>query len=126
VTRVAGCEDCLASGEPRKKWDEMLSAQGTNLDAFNRKLALDHTAPAILELKAAGHRGVFVQPIGFLCDHVEVLYDIDIGFQEFAEKEGMQLRRAESLNDSPLLTAALADLVSTAIGADQNRSRAPD
>jgi protoporphyrin/coproporphyrin ferrochelatase len=64
----------------------------------------------ILELKEKGHRGVFVQPIGFLCDHVEVLYDIDIGFKEFAEKEGMRLWRAESLNDSPLLTAALADL----------------
>ena len=65
----------------------------------------------ILELKEQGHRGVFVQPIGFLCDHVEVLYDIDIAFKEFAEKEGMRLWRAESLNDSPLLTAALADVV---------------
>ena len=64
----------------------------------------------ILELKDKGHRGVFVQPIGFLCDHVEVLYDIDIGFKEFAAKEGMRLWRAESLNDSRLLTAALADV----------------
>jgi len=64
----------------------------------------------ILGLKEEGHRGVFVQPIGFLCDHVEVLYDIDIAFKEFAEKEGMRLWRAESLNDSPLLTAALADV----------------
>ena len=64
----------------------------------------------ILELKKAGYRGVFVQPIGFLCDHVEVLYDIDIGFRQFAEKEGLRLWRAESLNDSPLLIAALADL----------------
>ena len=64
----------------------------------------------ILSLKEQGHRGVFVQPIGFLCDHVEVLYDIDIAFKEFAEKEGMRLWRAESLNDSPLLTAALADI----------------
>jgi thymidine phosphorylase len=46
-------EDCLASGKPRKKWDEMLSAQGANLDAFNRKLALDHTSPAVVELKAS-------------------------------------------------------------------------
>jgi ferrochelatase len=61
-------------------------------------------------LKEQGHRGVLVQPIGFLCDHVEVLYDIDIGFKQFAEKEGMRLWRAESLNDSPLLTAALADV----------------
>lgn len=70
----------------------------------------------ILALKEEGHRGVFVQPIGFLCDHVEVLYDIDIGFKEFAEKEGMHLWRAASLNDSLLLTAALADLTRSRIG----------
>jgi len=46
-------EACLASGAPRKKWDEMLVAQGADLDTFNRKLALDHTAPIVLELKAA-------------------------------------------------------------------------
>ncbi len=61
-------------------------------------------------LKEKGHRGVFLQPIGFLCDHVEVLYDIDIGFKQFAEREGMRLWRAESLNESPLLAAALADV----------------
>ncbi len=64
----------------------------------------------ILGLKEKGHRGIFLQPIGFLCDHVEVLYDIDIGFKEFAEKQGMRLWRAESLNESPLLAAALADV----------------
>jgi pyrimidine-nucleoside phosphorylase len=46
-------EDCLASGGPRKQWDEMLVAQGADLEAFNRKLALDHTASAVAELKAA-------------------------------------------------------------------------
>jgi len=66
---------------------------------------------AILAAQRNANRGVFVQPIGFLCDHVEVLYDIDIGFRQFAEKNGMHLWRAESLNDSPLLIAALADLV---------------
>jgi len=64
----------------------------------------------ILGLKEKGHRGVFLQPIGFLCDHVEVLYDIDIGFKQFAEAQGMRLWRAESLNDSPFLAAALADI----------------
>jgi ferrochelatase len=64
----------------------------------------------ILSLKEKGHRGVFLQPIGFLCDHVEVLYDIDIGFKQFAETKSMRLWRAESLNDSPLLAAALADV----------------
>jgi protoporphyrin/coproporphyrin ferrochelatase len=71
----------------------------------------------IVELKANGHRGVFLQPVGFLCDHVEVLYDIDISFKQFAEKEGLQLWRAQSLNDSPYLTAALADLVRTRLSA---------
>lgn len=65
----------------------------------------------IVGLKAKGQRGVFIQPVGFLCDHVEVLYDIDIFFKQFAEKEGMRLWRAESLNESKTLTAALADLV---------------
>jgi ferrochelatase len=65
----------------------------------------------ILSLKAKGHGGVFVQPIGFLCDHVEVLFDIDIFFKEFAGKQGMRLWRAESLNESQLLTQALADIV---------------
>jgi len=45
-------EDCVASGKPREKWNEMLAAQGADLAAFNRKLALDHTAPIVVELKA--------------------------------------------------------------------------
>ena len=66
----------------------------------------------IRTLKAKGHRAVFLHPIGFLCDHVEVLYDIDIFFKQFAEKEDMRLWRAESLNGSRTLTRALAELVS--------------
>ena len=47
-------EQCLASGKPRNKWDEMIAAQGANLDQFNRKLTLDHTAPVLRELKSPG------------------------------------------------------------------------
>ena len=65
----------------------------------------------IKDLKTKGHRGVFLHPIGFVCDHVEVLYDIDIAFKQFAEKEGVRLWRAESLNGSRTLTAALAEVV---------------
>ncbi|HXY08138.1 MAG TPA: ferrochelatase [Terriglobales bacterium] len=65
----------------------------------------------IRELERAGHRGIFIQPVGFLCDHVEVLYDIDIAFKQFAEQRGLRLWRAESLNDSPWLAKALADIV---------------
>ena len=45
-------EECLDSGEPRKKWDEMLIAQGADLKAFNKKLALDSTAKVVVELKS--------------------------------------------------------------------------
>ncbi len=40
---------CLASGAPRRKWDELITAQGADLDAFQAKLQLDHTAPVVRE-----------------------------------------------------------------------------
>ena len=45
-------KDCLNSGAPRTKFDEMLRAQGADLKAFNKKLSLDSTAPVVLELKS--------------------------------------------------------------------------
>ena len=45
-------KECLDSGAPRAKWDEMLAAQGANLKAFHRKLLPDTTAPIVLELKS--------------------------------------------------------------------------
>jgi ferrochelatase len=62
------------------------------------------------KLAAQGAKAVVLQPIGFLCDHVEILYDIDIAFREYAAKLGMRLERPESLNASPILTQALAKL----------------
>lgn len=61
-------------------------------------------------LRQEGHRAVVIQPIGFLCDHVEILYDIDIGFRDFAAGIGLEVVRPASLNNSPLLTATLQDL----------------
>jgi ferrochelatase len=61
-------------------------------------------------LRDDGYDTVVIQPIGFLCDHVEILYDIDIAFQERAHRLGLTLIRAESLNDSLLLIDALEDL----------------
>lgn len=72
---------------------------------------------AILDFKKQGHKGVVVAPIGFVCDHVEILYDIDIAFRQFATDEGMKLWRPESLNDSPTFIAALANLASSQLGA---------
>jgi len=79
----------------------------------------------IRTLETQGYGGIFVQPIGFLCDHVEVLFDIDIAFKKFAEAEGVRLWRAESLNDSPLLTAALADMTRLRLSESENRLSFP-
>ena len=66
------------------------------------------TVPDTLKaLSDAGHKAVVLQPVGFLCDHVEILYDIDIDFKQQAAALGMQLFRAESLNDSTTLIRAL-------------------
>jgi len=64
----------------------------------------------LTELRGKGVTNLVIQPIGFLCDHVEILYDIDVGFREFAAGLGMTIRRPDSLNDSRRLTLALADL----------------
>jgi protoporphyrin/coproporphyrin ferrochelatase len=61
-------------------------------------------------LRQEGHTAVVIQPIGFLCDHVEILYDIDIAFRDFAAGIGLEVVRPQSLNDSPLLTATLEEL----------------
>ena len=49
----ARAEECLASGQPRRKWDEMILAQGADLAAFKHKLAQDHTAATVTDLQAS-------------------------------------------------------------------------
>lgn len=58
-----------------------------------------------------GHRHVLVAPIGFLCDHVETLYDIDIELTQLARAKGMQLERIPMLNASAPLIDTLASVV---------------
>ncbi|MGO8934503.1 MAG: ferrochelatase [Terracidiphilus sp.] len=57
-----------------------------------------------------GVTALILQPIGFLCDHVEILFDVDIFFREYASKRHIRLERPESLNASPTLARAVADL----------------
>jgi ferrochelatase len=66
---------------------------------------------ALAELAAQGARRVLVAPIGFVCDHTEILFDIDVQARSFARARGLALGRTESLNTSPAFIGALADLV---------------
>ena len=65
------------------------------------------------ELARQGHRAVLVAPVQFLADHLEILYDVDVGAREQAEQAGLAFNRVASLNDDPALVEALA---SVAIG----------
>jgi uroporphyrinogen decarboxylase len=66
-------------------------------------------------LAAQGIRNVISIPVGFVCDHVEILYDIDIQAQEIAQQLGMRLERPPALNTDPLFISALVDLIRTNI-----------
>ena len=65
---------------------------------------------------AGGARDVVVVPVGFVCDHVEVLYDLDVEAQAVAESCGIGFHRAAAANDHPAFIAMLADLVRRGAG----------
>lgn len=63
------------------------------------------------ELAAKGAGRVLVVPVGFVCDHTEILFDIDIQAKAIARELGIELERAESLNTSPTFIQAVADVI---------------
>ena len=77
--------------------------------------------PTLDALAGDGVPGVVIAPIGFLSDHVETLYDIDIEFRARAEKLGLRLERMAMLNDSDTLADTLAQLVDEHLAADPHR-----
>jgi ferrochelatase len=68
-------------------------------------------------IAAGGGRAVLVVPVQFLADHLEILYDIDVGAREQAERVGLRFARIESLNVDAGLIAALASVAGRALGA---------
>jgi ferrochelatase len=68
----------------------------------------------IKRLAAEGKRHVLIAPIGFVAEHVEILYDIDIVYKQQAERLGVHLERIEMLNTAHAMIAGLADLVRSA------------
>jgi len=69
-------------------------------------------ASELIERYAAeGKRHVLICPIGFVCEHVEILYDIDIVYQKLAKSLGVHLERIEMLNGAPEMIEGLAQLI---------------
>lgn len=116
-------EKALANGDPYERecrataaavaaragideYDFAFQSQGMTADRW-----LGPTVESVLDRYAGeGIRDVIIDPIGFVCDHVEVLYDIDIQFRDYAAARGITIRRPESLNDSATFTQALAEV----------------
>jgi protoporphyrin/coproporphyrin ferrochelatase len=72
--------------------------------------------PDLLEaVERSATRDVLVCPIGFVADHLEILYDLDVEAQEFARKKGIRIRRTRSFNASPNFIDALAQIVADAL-----------
>lgn len=84
--------------------------------------------PDVLEvirrLASEGRREILVQPVGFVADHLEVLYDLDIVCRREAERAGARLRRTESLNARPAYISALASIVRERFGEGERREAA--
>ncbi len=84
-------------------WDFAYQSQGMTSERW-----LGPTVESHLERWAQeGVAEVVIDPIGFVCDHVEILYDIDIAFRDYGAARGIRVIRPGSLNDSPAFTAAL-------------------
>jgi ferrochelatase len=81
------------SGNPREPWLE------------------PDICDVIRQLARAGERDLVIAPIGFVCDHVEVLYDLDIEARQVAEETGINFLRAATVNDHPAFIRMLADVV---------------
>ncbi|MEX2147816.1 MAG: ferrochelatase [Candidatus Rokuibacteriota bacterium] len=86
------------SGSPREPWLE------PDINDVVRSLAAD------------GEKAAVVVPVGFVCDHVEVLYDLDIEAAGIAAGLGLTLHRAATVNDHPEFIATLVALVREAVG----------
>jgi ferrochelatase len=69
------------------------------------------------ELAAAGHRAVLVAPVQFLADHLEILYDVDVGAREQADVAHMRFARIESLNVDSGFVRALAAVAEREVSA---------
>ena len=101
---VHATAEAVASELQLPQWDFAYQSQGLTNEKW-----LGPTAESRIDaLCAAGVKEFILHPIGFVCDHVEILYDVDILFKNYAAQRGITLSRPESLNDSSLFIDVLA------------------
>lgn len=94
-------------GLPDERWTFSYQSAGRSPEPWLGPQIEDH----VVELAQRGHKHLLSCVVGFVADHVEVLFDIDIKAQKAAREAGATLLRVPSLNTDPRFIAALADLV---------------
>ncbi len=93
-----------AAGLPRERWTFCWQSAGHEPGEWMKP----DFADLMPQLAAAGHGSVLVAPVQFLADHLEILYDVDVGAREQAEAAGLRFARIESLNTDERFIDALA------------------
>jgi protoporphyrin/coproporphyrin ferrochelatase len=95
------------AGLPGERWSFAFQSESATGEPWLGPDILDH----LDDLHAQGVRKVLVAPVGFVADHLEILWDIDVEARERAAELGLELDRIESMNDDPRFIRALAERV---------------
>lgn len=98
------------AGMPDERWSWSYQSAGRSPEPWLGPQLQEH----IPALAAQGIRDMISIPVGFVSDHVEILYDIDIQAQNVARELGVRLERPPALNDDPLFIGALVDEIERA------------
>lgn len=110
-TELQTSVDLVVSKLQPRNWRWAFQSQGASSEPWLGPTVEDTLA----EMAEQGFKNVLFVPIGFVCDHVEVLFDIDIEHREQAEELGMRLERIDMLNDDPGLIEAVSNAVQHAV-----------
>ena len=108
----------IASGLRHERWS--LAYQSRSGKPSDPWLEPD-IGDAIRKLAGEGHRDIVVAPIGFVCDHVEVLYDLDIEAKKIADEHGVIMRRVSCPNDYPTFIRMIAEVIETRMNNSEDR-----
>jgi protoporphyrin/coproporphyrin ferrochelatase len=104
-------EVATLAGLKKKRWQFCYQSAGHTPEEWLKP----DFADIMPELKKNGKKYVLIAPVQFLSDHLEILYDVGIGARKQAEEQGIECKRTESLNTSPLFIKALAEVVKKTI-----------
>jgi len=107
ATQLLATSDLVAKRAGKKDWSFSYKSASQTHEPWLGPYILEH----LESLRAKGERSFLIAPIGFVSDHLEILYDLDVECAQWAKGAGVGLRRCESLNDSSEFLDCLFSIV---------------